>query len=96
MKLDEGTLEALAKVLAENKGGTAVKVELCDLTVQPAVRVQMQLGGGLNIQNGGVAALKGIFGEEGVVMMGPNRRVKRAAPVAEAALIAPSDELVEV
>jgi hypothetical protein len=73
-----------------------VKVELSDLTVQPAVRVQLQLGGGLNIQNGGVAALKELFGEEGVVLMGPNRRVKRAVAPAEAPLIAPSDELVEV
>jgi DNA polymerase-3 subunit alpha len=96
MKLDESTLEAVAKVLKEHKGGTAVKVELSDLAVQPAVRVQMQLGAGVNIQNGAVAALKGIFGEEGVVMMGPNRRVKRAAPPVEAPLMAPSDELVEV
>jgi DNA polymerase-3 subunit alpha len=96
MKMDEGTMAALAKVLAENKGGTAVKVEISDLAINPPVRVQMQLGTGLNIQNNGVAALRGIFGEEAVVMMGPNRRVKRVAPVAEAPLVAPSDELVEV
>jgi DNA polymerase-3 subunit alpha len=99
MKLDEGTLEAVAKVLKEHKGGTAVKLELADLPLHPplpAVRVQMQLGGGLNIQNGGVAALQGVFGEEAVMLMGPNRRLKRAAAPVEAPLISPSDELVEV
>lgn len=100
MKLDEGTLAAVAKVLKEHKGSTPVKLELCDLAVSAAsggVRVQVQLGGGVNIQNGAVDALRQIFGENQVLPMGPNRKVKRAAPAPAAEpLIAPSDELVEV
>ncbi len=67
-----------------------MKLELSDLTVVPAVRVQMQLGGGLNIQNGGVQALKDLFGEGEVMPMGANRRVRRVAAVE--ALVGPSDE----
>jgi DNA polymerase-3 subunit alpha len=100
MKLDEGTLAAVARILKEHKGGTPVKLELCDLAVGAAsggVRVQVQLGGGVNIQNGAVDALRQIFGESQVQPMGPNRKVKRAAPPPAAEpLIAPSDELVEV
>jgi DNA polymerase-3 subunit alpha len=97
MKLDEATLEALARILKEHKGATPVKLELCDLAVTPAVRVQVQAGGGLNIQAGGVAALKSLFGEENVQPLGPNRRLKRApAPPTDVPLIAPSDELLEV
>jgi DNA polymerase-3 subunit alpha len=100
MKLDEPTLAAVAKILKEHKGGTPVKLELCDLAVNAGnggVRVQMQLGGGVNIQNGAVDALRLIFGESSVLPMGPNRKVKRAAPApAQEPLIAPSDELVEV
>jgi DNA polymerase III subunit alpha len=100
VKLDEATLEALQKVLKEHKGGTPVKIELADLALPDrSVRVQLQLGGagsGLNIQNGGVAALRALFGEEQVQPLGPNRRLKRAAPVVETPLLAPSDEPVEV
>jgi DNA polymerase-3 subunit alpha len=100
MKLDEPTLAAVAKIMKEHKGGTPVKLELCDLAVNAAsggVRVQVQLGGGVNIQNGAVDALRQIFGESRVLPMGPNRKVKRAAPApAPEQLIAPSDELVEV
>ncbi len=97
MKLDTATLESLQKILKEHKGATPVKLELCDLAVTPAVRVQVQAGGGLNIQNGGVAALKTLFGDENVQPMGPNRRMKRQpVPATDAPLIAPSDELLEV
>jgi len=99
MKLDEATLESLKKIMTEHKGGTPVKIEVTDLAIQPAVRVQMQLGGGLNIQNGGVQALRNLFGESQVLAMGPNRKVKRVAPaVHEEPMIMPSDdpELVEV
>jgi DNA polymerase III alpha subunit len=99
VKLDEATLEALQKVLKEHKGGTPVKIELSDLALpNQSVRVQLQLGGagaGLNIQNGGVAALRALFGEEQVQPLGPNRRVKRAAPVEEAPLLTPSEAAVE-
>ena len=74
-----------------------VLAQATDLAVTPAVRVQLQLGAGLNIQNGGVAGLRMIFGDDGVLLMGPNRRMKRtAAQAAEIPLIVPSDELVEV
>jgi DNA polymerase-3 subunit alpha len=100
VKLDNATLDALQKILKEHKGGTPVKLELADLTVKPAVRVQLQLGSGssgLNIQNGGVAALRALFGDEQVQPLGPNRKQKRQSPPpGEAPLIAPSDELVEV
>ncbi len=97
MKLDEGTMAAIAKILKEHKGNTPVKVELCDLAIKPGVKVHLQLGGGLNIQNGGVALLKQLFGESAVLPLGPNRKAKQrqqAAP--EVPMIAPSDELVEV
>lgn len=90
MKLDEATMAAIQKVMGQHKGATPVKLELSDLTVVPAVRVQMQLGGGLNIQNGGVQALKDLFGEGEVMPMGANRRVRRVAAVE--ALVGPSDE----
>jgi len=97
VKLDDATVEAMKKIFADNKGGTPVKLELSDLSVQPAVRVQLQVGGGINIQAGAVQALKTLFGESQVYPLGPNRRMKRAAPpAAELPLIAPSDELVEV
>jgi len=96
MKLDDATLDAVKTALGSHKGGTPVKIELSDLAVTPLVRVQMQLGGGLNIQNGGVAALQAIFGESKVVMLGPNRRMKRE-PVAvpEEPMFAPSDEFLD-
>jgi DNA polymerase-3 subunit alpha len=97
MKLDDATLDTLAKILKEHKGATAVKLELCDLAVTPPVRVQVQTAAGLNIQNGGVAALRALFGEDNVQPIGPNRRMKRQAqPAAETPLMAPSDEPVEV
>ncbi|HVX85761.1 MAG TPA: DNA polymerase III subunit alpha [Phycisphaerae bacterium] len=100
MKLDPPTLAAIGKVLKDHKGSTPVKLELCDLPVaQPSggVRVQLQLGGGVNMQNGGVDALRQVFGESSVMPMGPNRKVRRAATApAPEPLIAPSDELVEV
>jgi len=101
MKLDEPTMTAVAKILNEHKGNTPVKLELCDLAIQAAggggVKVHLQLGGGLNIQNGGVQALKSLFGDSQVLPLGPNRKMKHRAPVAhEAPLIAPSDELLEV
>jgi DNA polymerase-3 subunit alpha len=97
MKLDEATQEALKKILAEHKGATPVKLELSDLAVTPPVRVQLQTATGLNIQNGGVAALRSLFGEANVKPLGPNRRLKRSpAPLTDAPLIAPSDELLEV
>jgi len=95
LKLDEATLGALSKVLTEHKGSTPVKLELADLAVTPPVRVQVQMAAGLNIQNGGVAALKSLFGEDQVTPMGPNRRMKPATPIAETPLLSPSDELVE-
>ncbi len=101
MKLDDATVISIQKILTEHKGSTPVKLELCDLTVQPPVRVHMQLGGGLNTQSvgttgrGGVQALKDLFGEGQVLPMGPNRKARRTvAP--EAVVIAPSDEMVEV
>ena len=72
-----------------------MKLELADLAVTPPVRVQVQMAAGLNIQNGGVAALKSLFGEDQVTPMGPNRRMKPATPIAETPLLSPSDELVE-
>ncbi|MCL2645767.1 MAG: DNA polymerase III subunit alpha [Phycisphaerales bacterium] len=97
MKLDDATLDAVKQALGTHKGGIPVKIELSDLAVTPPVRVQMQLGGGLNIQNGGVAALRTIFGESKVVMLGPNRRMKREpAPAPEVPMMMPSDELLEV
>ncbi|MGN6366865.1 MAG: DNA polymerase III subunit alpha, partial [Phycisphaerae bacterium] len=97
MKLDEGTMAAIAKILKEHKGNTPVKVELCDLAIKPGVRVHLQLGGGLNIQNGGVGLLKQWFGESAVLPLGPNRKVKqRQQPAPETPMIAPSDELGEV
>ena len=95
MKLDEGTLVALQKILAENKGNTPLKIELSDLTIQPPVRVQLQLTGGLNIQANGVQALKTLFGDNHVLPMGPNRKAKRPPPV-EAPLFTPAEELIEV
>jgi DNA polymerase-3 subunit alpha len=103
VKLDGATLEALAKILKEHKGGTPVKVELADLNIphHAAVRVQLQIGGagsGLNIQNGGVAALRALFGDEQVQPLGPNRRKPRleSRSAAETPLLTPSDEPVEV
>jgi DNA polymerase-3 subunit alpha len=95
MKLDEATLGAIQKILAEHKGSTPVKLELSDLTVKPAVRVQVQLGSGLNIQNLGVQALKNLFGETQVLSMGPNRKARRQTAPVEVAMIAPSDETFE-
>jgi len=96
MKLDDATLDSLAKILKEHKGATPVKLELCDLAVTPPVRVQVQTGAGLNIQAGGVAALRALFGEDKVQPVGPNRRMKRqAVTAAEVPLMTPSDELVE-
>ncbi len=97
MKLDDATLATIQKIMAENKGATPVKLELNDLTIDPPVRVQVQLGGGLNIQGTGLQALRAVFGEEQVLPMGPNRKMKRAAASApEIAPIMPSDELLEV
>jgi DNA polymerase-3 subunit alpha len=95
IKLDEPTLAALSKVIAENKGSTPVKLELTDLAVKPPVRVQLQVGGGINIQANGVPALRALFGESQVLALGPNRKVKRTAPPprVEEALILPSDDL---
>jgi DNA polymerase III alpha subunit len=94
MKLDEGTLTTVQKILTEHKGSTPVKIELADLAVQPAVRVQIQLGGGLNIQTAGLQTLRTLFGEAQVLAMGPNRKIKRTpAPAAEVPLMTPSDEL---
>jgi DNA polymerase-3 subunit alpha len=95
MKLDEATLGAIQKILTDNKGSTPVKLELSDLSVKPAVRVQVQLGGGLNIQNAGVQALKNLFGEGQVLSMGPNRKVRRHAPAAEVPMMGPSDEMAD-
>jgi DNA polymerase-3 subunit alpha len=97
LKLDDGTMTALKKILTENKGNTPVKIELADLAIQPGVRVQIQLGGGLNLQMNGVPALKTLFGDSAVLALGPNRKIKRTpAPAPEVPLMAPSDELVEV
>jgi DNA polymerase-3 subunit alpha len=97
VKLDDGTMTILAKLLADNKGGTPVKLELSDLALTQPVRVQVQLGTGINLQGNGVQALKALFGENEVLALGPNRKVKRAVPATiETPLIAPSDELVEV
>ena len=97
MKLDDATLAAIQKIMAEHKGATPVKLELNDLAVEPPVRVQVQLGGGINIQSTGLQALRAVFGEEQVLPMGPNRKLKRPAALApEMAPIAPSDELLEV
>ncbi|MCL2641521.1 MAG: DNA polymerase III subunit alpha, partial [Phycisphaerales bacterium] len=96
MKLDDATLDAVKKTLDTHKGGTPVKIELADLTVTPPVRVQLQLGTNLNIQNGGVAALQKIFGDPQVIQLGPNRRMKRE-PIAmpEEPRYDPSDEFYE-
>ena len=96
MKLDETTLSAFGKSLAEHKGSTPVKLEIADLAISPPVRVQLQMRGGINIQNGGVAALKALFGEEEVQPMGPNRRLKPVAAAAETPLLTPTEELAEV
>ena len=93
VQLDEGTLEKLKAALVQHKGATPVKLELLDLAVGQPVRVEVKIGGGINMQNGGVAALQGIFGENNVMPLGPNRRSARRAPVvAETQLIAPSDD----
>ena len=97
MKLDEGTLAALKKIVTDFKGATPVKIELADLTISPAVRVQLQLGTGINLTTNAVPALKTLFGDTAVLPMGPNRKVKRPTPAApEVPLMTPSDELVEV
>ncbi len=99
IKLDDATLTQLQKIIAEHKGSTAVKLELADLALHPPVRVQLQLGAGLNIQNGGVQALRLLFGDDQVLALGPNRKIKRApTPAPETPLLLPSDdpELMEV
>jgi DNA polymerase-3 subunit alpha len=100
VKLDEPTLEALQKIMKEHRGGTPVKLELADLVLKDqSVRVQLQLGragSGLNIQNGGVTALKALFGDEQVLPLGPNRRLKRVAQPSDTPLLAPSEEMAEV
>jgi len=85
IKLDETTLVRLAELLKTHKGSTPVKLELCDLALATPVRVQVQLGSGINIQNGGLPALGELFGAAQVLTIGPNRRVKRPPPVEEAA-----------
>jgi DNA polymerase-3 subunit alpha len=93
IKLDDSCLAKVGEILAAHKGRTPVKLEVCDLAVTPAVRVQMLVSGGLNITNGGVKALQDVFGESAVLAMGPNRKARRAAPRAESHTAAPSDEL---
>jgi DNA polymerase-3 subunit alpha len=97
VKLDDATLGLLAEILKNHKGRTPVKLELTDLAVTPPVRVQLavgQAGSGINMQNGGVAALQHLFGTAAVLPLGPNRRIKRAAARADAPLItAPAEEM---
>ncbi|HEY4330450.1 MAG TPA: hypothetical protein VGN88_11995, partial [Phycisphaerae bacterium] len=101
MKMDEATIGVLEKILKEHKGSTPVKVEFGEMSLAGAamqsVRVQVQVGSGLNIQNGGVAALRAVFGEGAVMPLGPNRRKKAPPPpMAETPLLGPSDEMAEV
>ena len=96
MKMDEATIGVVERILKEHKGSTPVKVEFSELSLasHQSVRVQMQLAGGLNIQNGGVGALRAVFGEGAVMPLGPNRRMKRVVvPVAETPLLGPSEEM---
>ncbi|MEI8194894.1 MAG: DNA polymerase III subunit alpha, partial [Phycisphaerae bacterium] len=79
VQLDQPMIDKLKTIMTTHKGATPVKLELTDLAVQPRCRVQVQLGGGLNIHNGGLPALEELFGENKVMPMGPNRRVKRPA-----------------
>ncbi len=95
MKLDEATITQLHELLKTHKGSTPVKLELNDLALAQPVRVQLQLGGGINIQNGGLPALAQLFGESQVLTIGPNRRIKRQPPVEIAPPIT-EPELVEV
>jgi len=84
VKLDDGVLTRLKQLLTEHKGGVPVKIELSDLAITPPVRVQVQVGGGINVQNGGLPALRELFGEGAVLPVGPNRRARRVvAAVAE-------------
>ena len=84
VKLDDATLDALQKILKENKGSTPVKLELSDLTPQPhpsasnsnSARRQVDL----NIQNGAVPALQALFGEHQVQPLGPNRKQNAPPP----------------
>jgi DNA polymerase-3 subunit alpha len=81
IKLDDPTITRLQELLKEHKGGTPVKLELNDLSLSMPVRVQVQLSGGINIQNGGLPALAQLFGESQVLTIGPNRRTKRPTPI---------------
>ncbi len=95
VKLDESLLDKLGLLLSTHGGSTAVKLELTDLAITPPVRVQIRIGGngkGINIQNGALDALKGLFGEPFVHPIGPNRKagfkrveveVRREDPIEE-------------
>jgi DNA polymerase-3 subunit alpha len=96
VQLDAAALERLKAIMTEHKGATPVKLELTDLAVEPRCRVQVQLGGGLNIHNGGLPALGELFGENMVMPMGPNRRVKRPVFIEAAPLLAPEEEASEL
>ena len=93
VKLDEACLAKVDEILKAHKGRTPVKFELSDLAVSPPVRVQVQVGTGINISNGGVKALAEVFGESAVMALGPNRRARRAAARVEAPLVSPAEEL---
>lgn len=98
VKLDDATIDALKQALTQYKGGTPVKLELTDLAVSPPVRVEVRVGGGINIHTAGsLAALQALFGESNVLALGPNRRARRVTPVVrETAEAVMEEDLVEV
>jgi hypothetical protein len=96
VKLDADHVAELKKLMGQHKGHTPVRLEIADLPVVPAVLVTFHAGT-INIQNGGVEALRQVFGEEAVMMLGEHRRAHTAPRTAAVREEMPleEEELVE-